>query len=123
MMTQSDEHTIRRINDYLRISGILWIILGVLQIASICAFWLPGPLIGAWNMYAGFTNLKAADRVLARDATIPQQFEGIAGLILIAVFNLVLGGVIGILFVVLDFLARDKILSNRHLFTHSLGRS
>jgi hypothetical protein len=42
-----------------------------------------------------------------------------AGLILIGIVNLILGGIIGVVFVILDFMIRDKVLTNRNLFTQS----
>jgi len=113
-----DDSTIRRIHDYERISGIFWIILGILQVLSILVLWIPGPFIGIWNIIAGISGLRMATRIAARDSRVPAAFEGIAGLIMMAVFNLLIGGVIGIIFVALDFFIRDKVLSNRHLFTN-----
>lgn len=33
--------------------------------------------------------------------------------------NLLLGGIIGVVFVVFDFIIRDMVLSNRHLFNNA----
>lgn len=112
-----DHDTIRRMHDYERLSGIFWIILGILQVSSILVLWLPGPIIGIWNIFAGTSRLKMASQIAARDANVPSAFEGMGHLIAIGVANLLIGGVIGIAFVALDFFIRDKILSNRHLFT------
>ena len=108
----SDETLIRRISDYERISGIIWIVFGALQI---CTIYLA--LAGAWNIYAGIACIGTSKRILERDARIPKAFEGIGMLVAFFVINLIFGGVIGILFVAFDFYIRDLILKNAHLFT------
>jgi hypothetical protein len=37
-------------------------------------------------------------------------------LVIIGVVNLLLGAVIGALWVIIDFIIRDKVLRNRHIF-------
>jgi hypothetical protein len=102
---------VRRIGDYERISGIIWIVLGVLQICSIY-----GIIAGVWNLFAGSSRLRMAKMISQRRANAPREFEGVTGLIVIGIVNLFLGGVIGILCVAFDFYIRDRVLSNRHLF-------
>jgi len=108
----TDSAIIRQIADYERISGIVWIILGAIQTLSVV-----GAIAGLWNIYAGYTRFQTAPRILARDTSIPAAFEDLSSYIVIGVINLVLGGVIGVIFVGLDLYIRDLILKNRHLFT------
>lgn len=105
------EQTLRRIADYERISGILWLILGIVQVLMIVTI-----IVGIWNIVAAVSRLKLRPMILARDVQIPAIYEGVAQLIIIGILNLLLGGVIGVLFVVFDFIIRDMVLSNRHLF-------
>jgi hypothetical protein len=60
--------------------------------------------------------LKRSPRILACDPAIPSEYESLGGIIAIGIVNLVIGGVIGIVFAILDFVIRDKVLSNRHAF-------
>jgi hypothetical protein len=110
-LENSDDDLIRRIADYERISGILWIGIAILQLISIY-----GALAGIWNIIAGIVRIKTAKRIRIRESLIPSEFEGVANLVTIGIINLALGGVIGIVFVGFDFFIRDKVLSNRHLF-------
>ena len=110
-MALPEEITVRRIADYERISGIFWIVLGVLQILTIF-----GAIAGIWNLFAGGSRIRMAGLILRRHPGVPAAFAGVAQLIVIAVLNLLLGGIIGIVFVVFDFVIRDKVLSNQHLF-------
>jgi hypothetical protein len=106
---------VRRIADYERVSGILWIILGAFQCIS-----LVGIVAGVWNIFAGISRVRAVPTILARDPSVPSMFESVAGLIIIGVINLLLGGVIGVVFVIFDFIIRDMAMTNRHLFERKL---
>ena len=107
-----DETLIRRLSEYSRWSGILWIVLGAVQIVSVF-----GIVAGAWNVFAGITRIRMAGPILRRDASVPSAFQGVAGLIIIGVINLLLGGVIGLVLVGVDFFVRDQVLKNAPLFT------
>jgi hypothetical protein len=111
--TTAPEATIRRIADYERASGIMWIVLGSIQCIT-----LVGIIAGIWNIVAGISRLRAVPMILQRDPRIPSMVEGIGQLIVIGLLNLLLGGVIGVIFVVLDFYIRDVVLQNRHLFVN-----
>lgn len=108
---QADGHMIRKLSNYEQISGVLWICLGAVQILT-----LVGAIAGGWNLYAGITRLRTAKQIEARHPGIPAAFESMTGLIVIGVLNLLLGGVIGIVFVALDFYIREQVLSNAELF-------
>lgn len=110
-----DATLVRRISEYLHVSGVIWIVLAILQILSIV-----GIIAGAWNLYAGITRLNAAKLAQGRDHQVVKGFESISGLVVIAVINLLLGGFIGIILVGFDFFIRDRILKNAHLFTGGL---
>jgi hypothetical protein len=97
-LENSDDDLIRRIADYERISGILWIGIAILQLISIY-----GALAGIWNIIAGIVRIKTAKRIRIRESLIPSEFEGVANLVTIGIINLALGGVIGIVFVGFDF--------------------
>jgi hypothetical protein len=123
-MDTAQPNTLRRLHDYEKLSGILWIAWGILQILSICVlfvFGIPVALAGAWNIYAGITRLRVAPQILAADARIPSQFESMTDLIVIGLINLVLGAFVGLIFVLLDFYVRDQILTNRHMFTNTVA--
>ncbi len=110
----ADETLIRRLSEYSRWSGILWIILGALQIIFVFS-----AIAGIWNVFAGITRIRMAGSIVRREATVPAAFEGMAGLIIIGVINLVLGGVVGVLLVGVDFFVRDQVLKNAPLFSSS----
>lgn len=107
----SEPKLLRKISEYEKISGILWIVLGVIQVATVI-----GIIAGAWNIYAGYTKIKISPKILTADPEIPELYEDMTQLIIIAIINLIFGGVIGIVIVVFDYIIRDQVLENRHLF-------
>jgi hypothetical protein len=115
-VANQDADLIRRIADYERISGILWIVLGAIQILT-----LVGIIAGIWNIFAGRSRLKLSPFISARDASVPEAYESMSGLVIIGVINVLVGGFIGVAFIAFDFYIRDLVLSNARLFnqTHS----
>ncbi len=108
------EHTICTIASYEKISGIIWLILGIVQCLSLIAI-----IAGVWNIVAGISRIRAAPIILQRHPGVPAAFEGVGMLIAIGLVNLFLGGFIGVIAVVFDFVIRDMVLKNRALFDGS----
>lgn len=105
---------IRKLSDYEKISGILWLALSIVQIISIF-----GIIAGVWNFFAALSRLGMSKKILSQDEDVPSHYEGISQLIIIGLINLFFGAAIGIIFVVFDFFIREKILENRSLFSAS----
>lgn len=101
----------RSIATYERVSGVLWIVIGVLQVASVVLI-----IAGAWNIFAGITRLSAAPAIERREARVPAMFQGVVGLVLIGLVNLFFGAVFGVVMVVVDFVIRQQVLDNRRIF-------
>ncbi len=115
----ADEGTLGRIANYERISAILWICLGGIQvlIGAVDGFKIAMIIVGIWNIHASYTRLKLPDLIRAHSPGIPAMYEKqVLQLLIIGVLNLVLGGVIGVAFVVFDFVIRGMVLRNRDLF-------
>ena len=110
-VTDPNEATIRRIAEYERISAIVWAVIAFLQIISVVAI-----IAGIWNAYASYTRFRLIPYIEARNKHVPASFESITGLVIIGLINLFLGGVIGVVGVVMDFVVRDYVLRNRHAF-------
>lgn len=105
------ENLARQLADYEKLSGVLWIVLGAIQICLVVT-----ALAGVWNVFAGLSRLGMARRIRAYDPLVPKAYEGIVQLVVIGIVNFLLGGFIGLVLVGLDFYIRDKVLSNRWAF-------
>ena len=77
--------------DRVKINGIIWIAIGILQLVTGVFF-----LVGLWNIYAGYTNLKVAKEMPIRRVGLVQVYEPLFSSILVLLLNLFFGGVIGI---------------------------
>jgi hypothetical protein len=117
------EVQIKRIAGYMRVSGILWLVLGIIQVvvgvgfAFAAGLTLTLVIVGVWNIVAATSRLNSVALIKARDSSVPASWEGIAGLVIVGVANLLIGGLVGVALVIFDFVVRDHILKNRALFT------
>lgn len=113
-MPQSTDGTISSLSGMETASGVIWIVIAILQIIMVYTI-----IAGVWNLIAGFSRFGLASKIRERSYDVPELYEGIGGLIAIAVINLLLGGVIGLAAVAFDFYIRNEVLKNRHLFTEN----
>lgn len=112
MEISQNDVLIRKLSDYEKISGVLWLVLSIIQIISIF-----GIIAGIWNFFAALSRLGMSKKILSQDEDVPTHYEGISQLIIIGLINLFFGAAIGIIFVIFDFFIREKILENRSLFS------
>ena len=56
----SNQSLLKKLSQYEKISGILWIVLGAIQVATVI-----GVIAGVWNIYAGYTKIKISPKILA----------------------------------------------------------
>ena len=106
-----EQELVRSIARYERLSGGLWVVLGVLQILGIVT-----AIAGVWNIYAATERLRIARAIETRERWIPAAFDPLGGLIIMGLVNVFLGGVIGIVFVGLDLWIRSRVLENADVF-------
>lgn len=100
-----------KIAGYEYASGLIWLIFGIIQV--ICCV---TAIAGAWNIYAATNRFKLAKAIRALNPGVPAAFQDIGGLMVMGAVNLILGGVIGVIFVGFDAYIRSLVLKNAHLF-------
>ena len=105
------EQFVRGVADYVKISAIFWLVLAIIQICT-----LVGIIAGLWNLFAAFSRFSCEKQVRARSPGVVAVFEPLTGLVIIGIINLLFGGVIGIIFVIFDYIIREKVLINAHVF-------
>lgn len=100
-----------KIAKHQKTSNIIWLIIAIIQICSgICI------AAGIWNTIAVISNWSLPEKIKNHDKDIPEYYEGVTGLIIIGIVNLVLGGIIGVLLVLYDFYIRNLVLKNKNSF-------
>jgi hypothetical protein len=110
-----EDFVINRIASSEKISAIVWLIIGILQVLFLVTI-----IAGIWNVIAALMMFKRVDRIRQRDAGVPAEFEPAGGLIIIGLVNLFFGAVFGALWVVYDFHVRGEVLRHRHLFERTV---
>jgi hypothetical protein len=98
--------------------GVIQVVVGV-GFAFAAGLPLALVIIGVWNIVVATSRLNSVALITARDSSVPASWEGIAGLVIVGIANLVIGGLVGVAFVIFDFVVRDHILKNRSLFTRT----
>jgi hypothetical protein len=73
-------------------------------------------LCAFYNSIAAARRLSTVYRIEAHDPSIPDEFQGLVLLIILAVVNLWIGAYLGIILVGFDFYIRSRVLSARNLF-------
>ncbi len=100
-----------------KINGIIWLcIAGVQIILGITFNWIL-LIIGALNIYSGIQNLQYSNTVIENPTGIVQRFEPLTSPIITLIYNLLFGGVIGVVGSIY-YLAciRGFVLNNRQAF-------
>lgn len=98
---------------YERLSGLAWIGIGVVQVLLVYTI-----LAGIWNIVAGISRLRIAPAIERRHWSVPDAFSGVGQLLIIGAINLFFGAAFGVIMVVVvDFIIRQYVLDNRHIFT------
>lgn len=101
-----------RIAGQARLAGILWIVVGALQILGCVTL-----IAGGWNLAIGVRQLTFVSRICPGNPEVPARFERELGLLIAGILiNLLLGGVLPALLCLLDLYIRDQVLARRSFF-------
>lgn len=107
-----------QIRNYEFALGIVWLILGVLQLV------FSSYIVGAWNIYWGITRLLSTKNIYAGNtAVIPWYVGQLTSLIIFSVLNLIAGSIIGNVLMALDWWVRDYALKNKPVFEGHVSQS
>lgn len=109
---------LRKLSDYEKTSGIIWLIIGIVQLCTVV-----GVLCGVWNIFAAISRLNMS-KALLRDQTqfdtdIYTKYERqLPSIIIILVLNIFFGAVIGIVGSIFDLFVRNYVMENKALFAY-----
>ncbi len=101
----------------IKINGIIWLVIGILQIAGgIFINWIlliPGVL----NIISSVNDINYSKTLLEDPTGIIKRFEPLTGPIITLVYNLIIGGVIGVIGSIYYFIAiRSFVMENKSSF-------
>lgn len=101
----------------LNTNGIIWLVIGVLQIlGGIFINWFL-LIVGVLNIISSIQDMQYSKTLMEKPSGIVARFEPIIGPIITLVYNLVIGGVIGVVGSIYYFLAiRNFVMENKQFF-------
>lgn len=101
----------------LNTNGIIWLVIGILQILSgIFINWFL-LVVGVLNIISSVQDMQYSKTLLENPTGIVAKFEPITGPIITLVYNLVIGGVIGVVGSIYYFVAiRNFVMQNKEQF-------
>lgn len=106
------EEIAKEIRDDTRTSAILWIVIGSIQILGCITI-----IAGIWNLVMGIRRLNLSDTIVPGNPGVYQAFDsGLTNIIVTAVLNFILGGVVFALLCIWDYFIRDKVIRNASVF-------
>lgn len=108
---------LKKLSSRLNTNGIIWLVIGILQILA--GIWLNWCLviIGILNIVSSVADLKYSKTVTSVPQGIVKKYEPLTGPIITLVYNLVIGGFIGVIGSVYYFIAvRGLVMENKAVF-------
>lgn len=101
----------------LNTNGIIWLVIGILQIlGGIFINWFL-LIVGVLNIISSVQDMQYSKTLLENPTGIVEKFEPIVGPVITLVYNLVIGGVIGVIGSIYYFLAiRNYVMENKQFF-------
>lgn len=101
----------------LNTNGIIWLVIGIIQI--LCGIFINWFLliVGVLNIISSVQDMQYSKTMLENSSGIVAKFEPLTGPIITLIYNLVIGGVIGVVGSIYYFFAiRNYVMENKQLF-------
>lgn len=101
----------------LNTNGIIWLVIGILQIlGGIFINWFL-LIVGVLNIISSVQDMQYSKMLLESPTGIVAKFEPITGPVITLIYNLVIGGVIGVAGSIYYFFAiRNYVMENKQFF-------
>lgn len=98
-------------------NGIIWLVIGILQIlGGLFLNWFL-LIVGVLNIISSIQDMNYSKTLLENPTGIVAKFDPIAGPIITLIYNLVIGGVIGVVGSIYYFVAiRNYVMENKQFF-------
>ncbi len=73
-------------------------------------------LVAAVNFTAAFRDMKYADGIFTKPVGIVKKYSPVGGIVATLIYNVIFGGIIGVVGSVFGFVTRNFVMSNRQAF-------
>ena len=114
---QENSTLLKTLSQRLNINGVIWLVIGVLQI--ILGIFVNRVLfvVGFLNIVSGCMNMSYSKTVLTDQSEIIKKIEPLAGPIITLIYNVIFGGIIGVVGSIYYLTAiRGYVMENRNCF-------
>ena len=109
--TLSDDK-LNTLSERIKINGIIWLIVGILQICTGVFF-----IVGILNIITAINDLKASKNVFQYRVGLVKAYEPLVSPIIVFIYNLIFGGLIGIAGSLYYFICiRGFVMENKDYF-------
>lgn len=114
---QSNADLVNKLSERVKMNGIIWIVIAVIQIlVGLLGAWFT-LIVGVLNIISAIKDLQYSKTVLQNPTGIVATFEPLASPIITLAYNLVIGGVIGVVGSIYYFVAlRGFVMENKNAF-------
>ncbi len=101
----------------LNINGIIWLVIGILQIlGGVFINWVL-LIVGVLNIISSVQDMQYSKTLLENPSGIVAKFEPLTGPVITLIYNLVVGGIVGVAGSIYYFLAiRNYVMENKQFF-------
>ncbi len=116
-VASTKENLLEKLASRVRTNGIIWLVIGCLQILGGMFLNWYLLIVGALNIVSSVQDLNFSGKVQKDPKDIVKRFEPLAGPIIVLVYNLVIGGIIGVAGSIYYFVAvRNFVMENKSQF-------
>ena len=116
-VTADSNVLLNTLSQRLNTNGIIWLVIGILQILGglfINWFLL---IVGVLNIISSVQDMQYSKTLLEKPNGIVAKFEPITGPVITLIYNLIIGGVIGVVGSIYYFVAiRNYVMENKQFF-------
>ncbi|MBQ8849784.1 MAG: hypothetical protein IJ011_05600 [Clostridia bacterium] len=109
--TMSDDK-LKELAKRIKINGIIWLIIGICQVCTfVCA------VVGILNIISAVRDIKTSNTLMTYRVGLVKAYEPLTGPIIVFIYNLIFGGVIGIAGSLFYFFGiRGYVMDNKEYF-------
>ena len=113
----AEDVLVNDLSSRLKTNGVIWICIASIQILAGIAFDWILLIIGVLNIISAINDLTYSKTVLDNPTAIVKRFEPLTGAIIVLIYNLIFGGIIGVIGSVYYLTAiRGFVVSNKTAF-------
>lgn len=108
---------LNQLSSKLKTNGIIWLIIGIIQVfIGLFINWF-ALIVGILNIVSSVKDINYSSTILNEPKDIIKNFEPVTGPIITLVYNLIFGGVIGVVGSIYYFVAvRSLVTEHKHEF-------